>query len=134
GRSVAARSSVRFLAIGARAIVWILGFLFLLSNLGINITSLVAGLGVGGIIVGFALQAILQDLFSSFSIHFDKPFEEGDFIIVGTEMGTVEKIGIKSTRLRALQGEQITVSNTDLMSSRIMNYRRMDERRVAFTF
>lgn len=114
-------------------ILWIIGGLLVLQNLGFNINSLLAGLGIGGIAVALAAQNILGDLFSSFSIYFDKPFVVGDFIIVGKHMGVVEKIGIKTTRIRALQGEEIVISNTELTSSRIQNFKKMRERRVAFT-
>ncbi len=117
-----------------RIVVWSLGILFILSNLGIEITSLIAGLGIGGIAVALALQNILGDLFSSFAIYLDKPFEIGDFIIVGEHMGIVEKIGIKTTRIRALQGEEIVISNKELTSTRIQNFKKMQERRVVFLF
>ncbi len=115
-------------------ILWSFGMLLVLDNLGVNITSLVAGLGIGGIAVALAVQNVLGDLFSSFAIFFDKPFVEGDFIIVGDEMGTVEKIGIKTTRLRSLQGEEIIISNRELTSARIHNFKRMKERRIVFSF
>lgn len=118
----------------AKGALWGVGLLFVLSNLGINITSLVAGLGVGGIAIAFALQSILGDLFSSFAILFDKPFVAGDFIIVGDKMGVVEKIGIKTTRIKALQGEEIIISNNELTSTQIQNFKKMRERRVIFTF
>lgn len=114
--------------------LWIVGILLVLSNLGVNITSLVAGLGIGGLAIAFAVQNILEDLFSSFAIHFDKPFEIGDFVIVGEHLGTVEKIGIKSTRIRALQGEEIVISNKELTSARIQNFRKLNERRIVFGF
>ncbi len=113
--------------------VWILGSIFLLSNLGFNISAVVAGLGISGIAIALAAQALLGDMFSYFSILLDRPFELGDFIIVGEFMGTVEHIGIKTTRLRSLNGEQLIFSNTDLTGSRVKNYKRMHERRVAFT-
>lgn len=112
--------------------VWIIGVLLIISNLGFDITSLVAGLGIGGIAIAFALQNILSDLFSSFAIYFDKPFIVGDFVIVDDILGTIEKVGIKTTRIRSLDGEQIIVSNKELTSSEIRNYRRMTERRVVF--
>jgi small-conductance mechanosensitive channel len=118
----------------AAIILWLIGGLLLLSNLGINITSLLAGLGIGGIAIAFAMQSILRDLFSSFSIYFDKPFQVGDFISMGDYAGRVEKIGIKTTRLRALQGEQVVISNQDLTSKPVQNFKRMKERRVIFTF
>ncbi|MCF7907168.1 mechanosensitive ion channel family protein [Patescibacteria group bacterium] len=116
-----------------KAVLWIVGLLLVLSNLGVNITSLVAGLGIGGVAVALALQNILGDLFSSFSIYFDKPFQVGDYIVVGQQSGIVQKIGLKTTRLMALQGEQIVISNRELTSSRIQNFRKMEERRVAFS-
>jgi len=115
-----------------KGILWGIGLLFILSNLGINITSLIAGLGIGGIAVAFALQNILADLFSSFAIFFDKPFQVGDFIVVGGNYkGTVEKIGIKTTRLKSLQGEELVISNKELTSAKIQNFGKIQERRVA---
>ncbi len=110
--------------------MWTLGGLFILANLGINVTSLIAGLGIGGIAVAFALQGVLSDLFASFSIYFDRPFRIGDFIVVGQDSGTVEKIGIKSTRVRTLQGEELVISNAELTTARVQNFKKMDERRV----
>ncbi len=118
----------------AKGLLWVFAVLLVLSNLGMNVTSLMAGLGIGGVAVAFALQNILNDLFSSFSIHFDKPFVIGDFIIVGEHLGTVEKIGIKTTRLRALQGEEIVISNRELTSVRIQNFKKMQRRRIVFKF
>lgn len=115
-----------------RAGLWVIGFLFLLSNLGVNITSLVAGLGIGGIAVALAAQNILGDLFSSFSIYFDKPFKRGDFVIIGQQMGTVKNIGLKTTRIEALSGEMIVVPNSQITSSLIQNYRYLRVRRVVF--
>jgi small-conductance mechanosensitive channel len=108
--------------------------LLAMENLGIDVTAMIAGLGVGGIAVALAVQNILGDLFGSLSIVLDKPFVVGDFIIVGDKLGTVEKIGLKTTRLRALSGEQLIFSNMDLLSSRIQNFKRMSERRVLFSF
>jgi len=118
----------------ARIVMWSLGGLFVLSNLGIEVTSLLAGLGIGGVAVAFALQGVLSDLFASFSIYFDKPFRIGDFIVIGTDMGTVEKIGIKSTRIRTLQGEELVVSNAELTTARVQNFKKMDERRSVMQF
>ena len=117
----------------ARVTVWAFVVLLVLDNLGLNITTLIAGLGVGGIAVAMASQSILADLFASLSILLDKPFKVGDFIIVGDLLGSVEHIGLKTTRLRSLGGEQLVFSNADLLSSRIRNYKRMQERRVMFT-
>ncbi|PIQ87337.1 MAG: mechanosensitive ion channel protein MscS [Candidatus Omnitrophica bacterium CG11_big_fil_rev_8_21_14_0_20_45_26] len=128
----AAQTVVKNLTAALRWAIWALGLVFVLDNLGINISALVAGLGIGGIAVAMASQAILGDAFSALSIFVDKPFQVGDFIIVGDFMGTVEYIGLKTTRVRSLGGEQLIFSNTDLTSSRIKNYKRMYERRVLF--
>jgi small-conductance mechanosensitive channel len=116
----------------ARVAIWALVALLTLDNLGIDVTALVAGLGIGGIAVALAVQNILGDLFASLSITFDKPFELGDFLIVDDFLGSVEYIGIKSTRLRSLGGEQIIISNANLLNTRVRNYGRMVERRVVF--
>lgn len=116
----------------AKAALWIIVVLLALNNLGIEITALVAGLGISGIAVALAVQNILGDLFASLSIVMDRPFEIGDFIIVGDQMGTVEHVGLKTTRVLSLSGEQIVFSNNDLLGSRIRNFRRMNERRVLF--
>lgn len=118
----------------ARVVLWSVLLLMILDNLGFNITTLVASLGIGGIAVALAVQNILGDIFASLSIAMDKPFVIGDFIIVGEQLGTVEYIGLKTTRIRSLSGEQIVFSNNDLLSSRIRNYKRMFERRVVFGF
>ncbi|GAB3548682.1 mechanosensitive ion channel family protein [Noviherbaspirillum agri] len=118
----------------ARVLVWVLAALVMLDNLGFNITTLMASLGIGGIAVALAVQNILGDIFSSVSIALDKPFVIGDFIIVDSYMGTVEYVGMKTTRLRSLGGEQIIFSNTELLKQRIRNYKRMQERRVLFEF
>jgi len=113
--------------------LWIIGILLIFSNLGVNITSFVASLGIGGLAIALALQNVLSDVFSSFSIYFDKPFREGDFIIVGSDMGTVQKIGIKSTRIKTLQGEELVISNRELTTARVQNFKKMESRRVVFT-
>lgn len=128
------RVPVRMIQTTVRIVVWSLGILFILSNFGIEVTSLIAGLGIGGVAVALALQNILGDLFSSFAIYFDKPFEIGDFIVVGEHMGIVERVGIKTTRIRALQGEEIVIPNKELTSTRIQNFKKMRERRVVFLF
>ncbi len=120
------------LTIIGKALLWIFGIFIVLSNAGVNITSLIAGLGIGGVAVALGLQSILSDLFSSFAIHFDKPFVVGDLIIVGDQIGVVEKIGIKTTRLRALQGEEIVFANKQLTEAQIQNFKKMRERRVVF--
>jgi small-conductance mechanosensitive channel len=116
----------------ARILLWAVVILLILDNLGVNITALVAGLGVGGVAVALAVQTILSDLLSSLSIALDKPFVIGDFLMVGDMLGSVEYVGLKTTRLRSLSGEQLVFSNTDLLGSRIRNFGRMYERRVAF--
>ena len=113
-------------------VVWALGLVFLLDNLGFKVASVIAGLGVGGIAIALAAQAVLGDLFAYFVIFFDRPFEIGDFIIVGDKLGAVEYIGLKTTRLRSLGGEQLVFSNKDLTDSRIHNYKRMERRRIIF--
>ena len=116
-----------------RIVVWAIVLLLVLDNLGVNITALVAGLGVGGIAVALAAQSVLGDLFASLSIVLDKPFAVGDFVIIDDYLGSVEKVGLKTTRIRSLSGEQLIFSNNDLLNSRIRNYGRMFERRVVFT-
>ncbi len=105
----------------------------ILWGLGIDLSSVVVGLGVGGIAIAFALQNTLSDFFSAFSIYFDRPFEIGDFIIIGDHSGTVTNIGVKSTRIRLLQGEELIVSNQELTSSRVRNFKKLERRRVTFT-
>jgi len=125
--------SVSGLMIVLNVVIWILGIIFLIDNLGYNVTTLIAGLGIGGIAVALAAQTILGDLFSYFSIFFDKPFEIGDSISIGEQSGTVEKIGIKTTRIRTLSGDQLVCSNSDLTNSRVNNFKRLETRRIAFT-
>ena len=125
-------TTITALSYGARFLLYVVLFLLALDNLGINITALVAGLGIGGIAVALAVQNILGDLFGALSIVLDKPFVVGDFIVVDTFSGTVEHIGLKTTRLRSIEGEQIVIANAELLRSRIRNYKRMYERRVVF--
>lgn len=125
-----ALSLIQFLV---RVAVWSLALLLIFENLGFDVTALVAGLGIGGIAVALAAQSMLGDLFSSLAIVLDRPFEVGDFIVFDQQSGTVERIGIKTTRLRSLSGEQIVCSNSDLLATRIHNYKRMAERRVLFS-
>ncbi len=112
--------------------IWAIGLVFLMGNLGFDVSAVIAGLGIGGIAIALAAQAILGDLFSYFVIFFDRPFEVGDFITVQDKVGTVEYTGIKTTRVRALTGEQLVFSNTDLTNSRVHNFKKMEERRVVF--
>lgn len=116
-----------------RTFVWVVALLAMLDNLGINITALVASLGIGGVAVALAVQTILSDLFASISIGLDKPFEVGDFIVFGQVAGSIEHIGLKTTRIRSLGGEQIVCSNTELLKQTIQNYKRMQQRRIIFT-
>lgn len=112
--------------------VWAIGLVFLFDNLGYNVTAIITGLGIGGIAIALAAQNILGDLFNYFVIFFDRPFEVGDFIVVDDKRGTVEFIGIKTTRIKSLSGEQIVISNSNLTNSRLHNFRRMEQRRVVF--
>ncbi len=118
----------------AHVVVWIVGTLLILDNLGFDITALIAGLGIGGLAVAIAAQAVLADVLAAFSIYFDKPFKVGDFIIVGSDMGTVKYIGIKTTRIQTLQGQELVISNKELTESRVNNYKRMEKRRILFGF
>jgi small-conductance mechanosensitive channel len=126
-----ARSSVGVLMFVAQGIIWAVFALLALDNLGVNITALVAGMGVGGIAIALAVQTILGDLFGSMSIALDKPFAVGDALRIDDVEGTVEHIGIKSTRLRSVTGEQIILSNADVLKSRVRNLGRMPEKRVS---
>jgi small-conductance mechanosensitive channel len=129
----AVAGSLGVIAFIARVAIWSFVLLVALDNIGVDVTALVAGLGIGGIAVALAAQNILGDLFASLSITFDKPFMVGDFLILDDYMGSVEAIGVKSTRLRSLSGEQLVLSNADLLKSRLRNYGRMMERRVVMT-
>lgn len=114
-------------------LVWSLGLVFLFDNLGYDVTAIITGLGIGGLAVALAAQTILGDLFNYFVIFFDRPFEIGDFIVVDDKRGNVEYIGIKTTRIKSISGEQIVVSNSDLTNSRVHNFKRMERRRILFT-
>lgn len=129
----AAAGSLSVISFILTVAIWALVLMLTLENLGVDITALVAGLGIGGIAVALALQNVLGDLFASLSITLDRPFVLGDFLIVDDFLGSVEYIGIKSTRLRSLGGEQIVMANSDLLKSRVRNYGRMMERRVVFS-
>lgn len=129
----AAVTTVSALSFGGRLLVWAVVLLVILDNLGVEVTALLTGLGIGGIAVALAVQNILGDLFASLSIVLDKPFVIGDFLTVGEYKGSVEHIGLKTTRLRSLSGEQLIISNGDLLKSRIRNLGRMGDRRAAFT-
>ncbi len=127
-------TTMRALSFIVRLVLFSVILLLALDNMGIKVTALITSLGVGSIAVALAIQNILSDLFASLSIALDQPFIIGDFIIVDDCMGTVENIGLKTTRLRSLSGEQLIFSNNDLLKSRIRNYKRMGERRVVFSF
>jgi small-conductance mechanosensitive channel len=129
----AVATTMAMLGFLAKLTMWTIVSLLILENVGIDVTALVAGLGIGGIAVALAAQNILSDLFASLSIVLDKPFVLGDYIVVGDDAGTVEHIGVKTTRVRSLSGEQLVFSNGDLLKARIRNFKRMQERRVAFT-
>lgn len=126
-------SILQLLGLALKVGVFLIGLLVILQNLGFNVTTLVGGLGIGGIAIAFALQNVLSDIFASLSIFFDKPFKTGDFIIVGTDMGTVQKIGIRSTRIKTLQGEALVISNQELTTARVQNFQSLERRRVLFT-
>ncbi|MGK2962532.1 MAG: mechanosensitive ion channel family protein [Gemmatimonadaceae bacterium] len=125
-------TTVTAMVFAAKLLAWTLVLLVALDNFGIDVTALIAGLGIGGIAIALALQNILKDLFASLSIVLDKPFVLGDFLIVDDHMGNVEHIGLKTTRIRSLWGEQVVFSNNDLLSSRLRNFGRMAQRRVIF--
>jgi len=128
----AAATTIGALVFIGRLVVWTLVLILSLDNLGVDITALVTGLGIGGIAVALAVQNVLGDLLASLSIVLDKPFVVGDFLAVGDMLGSVEHVGLKTTRLRSLSGEQLVFSNTDLLQSRIRNFGRMYERRIVF--
>ncbi len=115
-----------------KVITWIMGVIMLIDNLGYDVTTLIAGLGVGGIAIALAAQNILGDLFSYLVIFFDKPFEVGDFIVVGEHRGTVEKIGIKTSHVRSIDGQQLVMPNAELVKSVINNFKRLEKRRALF--
>jgi small-conductance mechanosensitive channel len=129
-----ASEAVGYLTRFAKLVLWLFALLVLLSNMGFDINALIAGLGIGGIAIALAVQNILGDVFMFFTIYFDKPFKKGDFLIIGDDMGTVEKVGMQSTRLKTLRGEELVISNRDLVGSRIHNFKKMEARRVQFGF
>ena len=132
GKEISLERSLSGILRVIKLVVWGLAITFFLDNLGFKISAVIAGLGIGGVAVALAAQAVLGDLFSYFAIIFDRPFEVGDFIIIGEFLGSIEHIGIKTTRIRSLGGEQLIFSNTDLTNSRVRNYKRMEKRRVVF--
>ncbi|SEK94160.1 mechanosensitive ion channel family protein [Parapedobacter koreensis] len=133
GRGDASFQQVKGIALILSSLIWIIAILFFISNLGYNVATLLTGLGIGGIAIALATQNIIADLFNYFVLFFDRPFEVGDFVVVEDKSGTVESIGIKTTRIRALTGEQLVFSNTDLTNSRLHNFKRLQRRRIVFT-
>ncbi len=131
-RDGASMGALTIFNFASQVILWSIALLLILQNLGVDVTALVAGLGIGGIAVALSLQRILNDLFSSLSIVLDKPFVVGDFVVFDDFFGCIEHIGIKTTRIRSLSGEQIICANGDLLNTRIRNFKRMAERRVVF--
>lgn len=127
-------SALGVITVLVNVVVWLLAAILVLDNLGVNVTALVAGLGVGGIAIGLAAQGIFSDLFAALAILFDRPFRVGDTISYGTSIGTVEHIGLKTTRIRALSGEQLVMANTQLLNQQVANLRRIEERRVVLPF
>lgn len=118
----------------SKVVLWGLIAIIVLQNFGVNVTALIGGLGVGGIAIAFALQNVLGDLFAYFTINLDKPFQEGDYIVIGEDSGTVTSIGLKSSRLKTLKGEELIMSNKELTESRLHNFKKMEKRRIAFMF
>ena len=131
--SGASITHIRSLGFLVKSVLWVVLVILTIDNLGFDPTTIIAGLGVGGIAVALALQNVLGDLIASLSIILDKPFEVGDFIVVDNMSGDVEHIGLKTTRLRSISGEQLVLSNNDLLQSRVKNYKRMDTRRILFS-
>lgn len=125
---------ISLVSTASKLALWSIVVLLIISNLGYDTSALLTGLGIGGLAIALAMQTVLSDIFAYVSIHFDKPFRVGDFIIIGADMGVVEKIGLKTTRIRTLQGQELVVSNQELTSSRINNYKKMEKRRISFEF
>lgn len=123
-----------FIKIIFKVVLWIVATLFVLQNLGLQITALLGGLGVAGLAVAFAFQRILEDVFSFFLIYFDKPFKVGDYIMVGPDAGTVKNIGVRTTKLTTPAGQELLISNRELTNARLQNFKKMKKRRVVFTF
>jgi len=131
GDRAASATTFSGIKVMVKVVLWSITFLLVLSNLGVNVSSLVASMGIGGIAIALALQNILTDMFSSFSIYFDKPFQVGDYIVVGSDEGTVKKIGLKTTRITALRGEELVISNKELTTARVQNLKKLKSRRVS---
>jgi len=133
-RDVSSVTTIRAMGLGAKILLWTTVALLVLRNFGVDVTALLTTLGIAGIAAALAVQNILGDILASLSIVLDKPFVVGDYIIVDEYQGTVEDIGIKTTRVRSLSGERIVFSNSDLLKARIRNYKSMQQRRAVFTF
>lgn len=133
GHEPSKKLQMRGIIVVVHIIIWGIGLIFLFDNLGYDVTAVVAGLGIGGIAIALAVQKILGDIFSYFVIFFDRPFEIGDFIVIENFKGTVEHVGLKTTRIRSLSGEELVFSNTDLTNSRLQNFKKLQRRRIAFT-
>ena len=127
------RATIQALGYGGRFVLWALLVVTALQNFGVDVTALLTGLGIGGVAIALAVQNILGDLFAALAIVLDKPFVVGDFITVDNVLGTVEHVGLKTTRIRSLSGEQVIVANNDLLKSKIRNYKRMEHRRIVFS-
>ena len=127
-------ATIKAIGLLGRLTLWTITLLLILSNAGVNVSALITGLGVIGVAVALSVQTVLRDLLASFSILLDKPFLRGHYIVVGDYQGTVERIGLKTTHIRSLSGEQIIFANNDLVESRVRNYKRMETRRVEFSF
>ena len=131
-KDVTQSKMLQFIIMIIRIFVWTIGIVVLLDNMNVEISGLLTGLGISGIAIAFASQKVLADIFSYFTIFFDRPFDIGDFIIIGEHRGTVSHIGLKTTRIKSLSGEELVFSNNDLTDSRISNYGKMKERRINF--
>jgi len=132
-RSLKSNTNLRVMSkVAIKILLWMVVFISVITNLGYDLNSLIAGLGIGGVAIALAVKGILEDLFSSVSIYLDRPFQIGDYIVLGTESGTVKSIGMKTTRLKTLQGEELVVPNATLTSTNIQNFRKLRKRRVAF--
>ena len=134
GEGAQASASATLLSWALRTVLWTVAILSVLANVGVNITAFIASLGIGGVAIALAVQNILGDLFASLAIAVDKPFEVGDGIAVGAVSGSVEHVGLKTTRIRAIGGEQVIMSNADLLKQTVSNFKRQATRRVVFTF
>jgi small-conductance mechanosensitive channel len=125
---------IRFISFIFKGLMWVFLLIMILQHVGYNVSALLGGLGIVGLAIAFAVQNILEDIFSFLSIYFDKPFRVGDFIVISGDSGIIQRIGIKTTRIKTLEGQELVISNKELTSIRINNYKKMDRRRVSFSF